>query len=184
MTMQKMGFFITTIWLTACSIISAPSPNYNGAITAEIKTPAPSPSPSPDIAATERLTPQPPPTINFKNKEINCSVYIETRWGAGDGVSHTIAFDETGNMFIADRANGQILRYPKGIKIPEEIKINDSYTLPYGSVSFPWFGMDVSESKIYFMFLARSGNRTVQKVAILSLQGLEESVIDLEPYYP
>jgi hypothetical protein len=47
----------------------------------------------------------------------------------------------------------------------------------------PWSNVTVSDSQIFLLFNTWNG-RLVQKIAVLSMDGSEQKIIDLEPYFP
>jgi hypothetical protein len=74
--------------------------------------------------------------------------------------------------------------YPAGSKEPRIINVPPSYVPDYNPDSHYWSNVSVSNGKIYLVFHTGKNRRVIQKLAVLSLDGTEQQLIDLEPYYP
>jgi hypothetical protein len=141
------------------------------------------------------ITPGSPHTTT----NLQCATYVETRWGTEPGEfglcpasspawargPYPPRLDGQGGLFIVDKVNKRILRYVRN-KAPQVIPIPSSYVLSdvcsYSNIEWP--NVSVSKDRLFFLFSAWQGGRIVDQLAVLSLEGREQKVIDLELYYP
>jgi hypothetical protein len=164
----------------------------------------------PTKSATTSETHVPTAGNGIQNKEsgqkayidaiLQCSLYLESQWGSDLSefgfITYTTTgkdfirgpysptFDEMANMYIADPVNQRVLQYPVGSIIPRAIKIPESYILDnYSNYRF-WSNVSVSNGKLFLVFNKIRNDRLIQQLAVLSMDGREEQINDLEPYYP
>lgn len=133
---------------------------------------------------------------NVKQIPFECETYFSTEWGDEgldfgyfeDAETRRISgpyppvFDDNGVMYLADPANNRILRFSNKVS-PGIIPIPRSYILDYGSQKVPWSNLSVSANRIFLRYSAWDG-KVVDRLAVLSLTGKEEAVIDLDLFYP
>jgi hypothetical protein len=144
--------------------------------------------------------------IDYRKVTLDCIQLIESQWGTEptefgyrknlsypdliDG-PYPPMFNEQGDMFIGDPQNHRILRYLSGEEFSEIIPVPESYQIEisdrpnYGKVYLWWSSLAVSNDRLFFVIHQWDGNnRIIEKIAILSMDGREQDLIDLEAYFP
>lgn len=195
---------LSTFVLCACNAIPLPSTSaVNQENQEAIARPSPSAAPLP-MPAIPKSTGSAPSDVQVSEIErltvtLQCTNYLETQWGtrlselglcpasssAWIRGPYPPRFDEQGNLLILDKANERILRFVQGTPT-EDIPLPDSY-FPSGacdSSSGRTSDIAVSKDRLFVSFSLLRNSRIVDQLAVLSLEGHEQKVIDLEPYYP
>jgi hypothetical protein len=171
------------IVLLLCSCNSRPSHGISQLTLTSESTPSVVPTTSPlPLLATITIEAPKQSTTFYSESQVYCSLYIQSQ-NERQG-PHSLTFDELENLFVTDPANNRILMYPPGTKVPHIINVPPSYVLDYNSNTRYWSNASVSNGNIYLVFDIVKNRRIIQKMAILSFDGREQQIIDLEPYYP
>jgi len=195
---------LSILVLCACSTVSSLAPGKytpNGVKIVSQTSTTPSPTLSVSVEATNNGTETAPypslSSLDILAASLHCTDYIETQWGTGSEEfgfcpdsslastrgPYSPKLDARGDLFILDKANQRILRY-SGNSIPRVIPIPSSYVLDgVCGYSNRWPNLSVSKDRLFFLFSVRQ-DRRVDRLAVLSLNGQEERIIDLEAYYP
>lgn len=193
--MAVLGVFV----LCSCSTVSLPprtaTPRSVETVASLVPSPV-SPIATQDASHDGRntvLAAMPSPTR--PTAALRCATYIETRWGAGPGefglcpASSPVwwhgpfspVVNGRGELFVFDKVNRRILRYT-GNAAPQAIPVPSSYA-PDDVCSYSfWNDATVSENRLFLHFSAWKGGRIVDQLAVLSLEGHEQRVVDLELY--
>jgi hypothetical protein len=195
----------TVLALCACGTSSSSAPSEH--VADGTKTAAQlSITSSPILAVSTKATdnyakvaqPSSSPSFDVLTVSLHCANYIETQWGSGPGEfglcpdpsdawirgPYPPTLNAQGDLFIVDKVNQRILRY-FGNTMSQTISIPSSYTLDdvCGYSNRGWPNLSASGDRLFFLFSLRQG-RLVDQLAVLSLGGQEERIIDLEAYYP
>lgn len=193
-------FGLGAICLYSCNAMpfSAPAPWSTKAGTY--------PSTQTPTVMTAEDTIHPPSTpILILTGTLHCTTYIESRWGTGVGElgfcplptyawvrgPYDPVVSANGDIFIVDKANRRIVKYSKGLT-PQVIPLPASYILDFKWYSpeedvcnhIRWSNVAVSGDRLFLEFSIVRDERIVDQIAVLSLDGQEIRIIDLEPYYP
>jgi len=135
---------------------------------------------------------------HYRAGRLECTTYYQAQWGSDPGElglcpasseawirgPYPPVPDEHGGLFVLDKANQRIVRYSKS-EAPRIIPLPSSYVLDdVCGYSNRWSNISVSKDRLFLRYLTLQNERFVQRLAVLSLEGQEETSIDLEPYYP
>lgn len=168
--------------LCSCNTTPAPVPGEGTSNSVEAKATQPTLTPSP---------------IHLM-AGLRCTNYVEAQWGTGLGDiglcpassdawirgPYAPKLNAQGDLFIVDKANQRILRYSGGAA-SQVIPIPSSYVLDdVCGYANQWPNVSVSEDRLFFLFSTWQDERIVDRLAVLSTEGQEQQLIDLEPYYP
>lgn len=135
---------------------------------------------------------------------LHCTIYAEGRWGAKPGEFGLCPPSSTtwvrgpyppvvsadGDIFVVDKANQRIVRYFERLLL-QVISLPSSYLLDFTCPHTEWdicgrarwSNVSVSGDRLFLQFATYRGERIVNQLAILSPEGQEQRIIDLEPYY-
>lgn len=195
----RLAMMLSVLALCSCNITLLPGNGTPSSIGATPPIPAQDPtfSVSPDLP--ENVVTQPPltPSPTYSIVDLHCTNYVEAKWGAGLGEfglcpassdawirgPYPPVLNKQGDLFIVDKANQRIVKYSGGIA-SQIIPIPSSYVYDVCGYASRWPNVSVSEDRLFLHFYIQQDNRIVGRLAILSLEGAEQQVIDLEPYYP
>jgi hypothetical protein len=138
------------------------------------------------------------PSISTSIRPLLCTTHIETTWGDKTGefglcptsseqvrYPYSPVFNTQGDLFILDVVNQRILRY-MGSKSPLVIPLSPPYK-PHDPCSYSTRGLSnlgIYSDRLFLSFSAFSDERSIEYLAVLSLEGQEEHIISLEAYYP
>lgn len=162
---------------------------------------------APSFTSSQRATgvaqslPTPEPEI--LTDTLHCTNYVETEWGTRPGefglcppettcrscAPPRLSLSAQGDMYVLDEANRRILRY-SGTKTPQVISINNLYEIydiafrHCGCSSMKELRLGAARDQLFLLFSTWQDNRWVDQLAILSLEGRVEHVVDLGAYYP
>lgn len=182
--------------------------------TSEYEAPSTATVPVDTTAPTVTITPITTPTSSEEPQisvpeevyralpDLDCSSHLETRWGVEPTEFGYVpqstdsekiqgpyppAFNELGEMFIADWANNRVLRYPKDSHTPKVILVPAHYV--DDEAWFRWERIRVSNDRIFLIFFTSfttpHGTKGIKPdLGVLSFDGQEERVIDLKTYFP
>lgn len=132
---------------------------------------------------------------SFQRGRPHCFTYIETQWGTAPGefgfcpLSSQIrgpyppVFNRQGDLFILDIANRRIVRYSEN-RSSQVIPLSSAYVSFDDVCNSGWSNIAVSRDRLFLTYPVPNRGRVVDQLAVLSLSGQEQGVIDLEPYYP
>jgi hypothetical protein len=203
--LRRLVTILSLLALCACGTATSPTPGEytpNGAeaVTQLSATPSPALSVSAEAVNNSTKTAQLPslPGLDALTVSLHCINHIEAQWGSGSGEfglcpapsdawirgPYPPTLSAQGDLFIVDKANQRILRY-SGNTMSQAISIPSSYVLNdvCGYSNRGWPNLSVSRDRLFFLFSVWQ-DRLVDQLAVLSLEGREIQVIDLEAYYP
>lgn len=201
---HRLVAVLSVLALCACGATSSPtSGEYTPSDAKAIAQPSATPNLALSISAeatNSTKTSQSPSlsSLDILTVSLHCTTYIETRWGTEPGEfglcsdssltstrgPYPPVLNAQGDLFILDKANQRILRY-SGNSTPQVIPIPSSYVLDdvCGYSNRGWTNLSVSKNRLFLRFSVRQ-DRLVDRLAVLSLEGQDDRIIDLEAYYP
>jgi len=138
-------------------------------------------------------------TTDILTATLDCADYAGVQWGTDlNNLGHCPAkseawirgpyapqMDEQGNIFVFDKINQRIVGFSDG-RASHVISIPSSYTLnaPCEYSNYPGSNIAVSKDRLFFVFSTYQETRLIDQLAVFSLDGREQQIVDLEPYYP
>lgn len=200
---QRLAMIVGLVTLCACN--TAPSINSAGIATCLPTQTLPLIGATDNSSEAAQIAPTPTRDIVTITAQLHCTIYAESRWGAGPGElgfcppssaawvrgPYPPVVNADGDIFIVDKANQRIVKYSEG-RVSQIIPLPSSYMIDFKCPPVNedmcnrsrWSNVSISGDRLFLQFSILRSERIVSQLAVLSPEGQEQRIIDLEPYYP
>jgi len=129
---------------------------------------------------------------------LGCEVYLESSWGNGikqlgynlrvegnPGPFFSPAFNEHGDVFVADRFNHRVLIFSRNGDVTDvPVQSSHSWIGKADDLGQRWSNLAASEDRLFLRFSEWDNGRVIDKLGIFKLSSDKWKSISLEPYYP